>query len=452
MLRATTVAIGAAIAASQGVIVTEKGGSVTDGSSMWNTFAMARYSNFPKSFALSDTGTFGRLAWGIGGNNPVGIADYATQGSLIAEKLLSLGSDLTRAVVKGWLAKAPLNDDGHVFGTEGSEFHGGGQGAFEGNAEFILIARHYAAFSGDARSFNTTFERFVCFTDTQGNTKLAGAGHPGLDDSACSMPPGQIVGMSEANGWRFYSEGAFIAPYNQTIGNSTLRKTVHAHGKAPLQYVTLPVDTNALSFALTSGAPPQAQWPLVISIVDTASLKVVRNASFPPVSGNGWTSFDTRDSSGNPLPAGSYMVILAFDPLAAPPSFSGVRSTPHSDSLADALELGAGMPLPQWVIDVGPASPGGSSYQTFLEWDVSNPLAQWTSAPGGAPILPQTKPLGAQLNHALWWQLNNAFNPATGEYDALMITDPIYRGTDEAAVNSGCSYYDREWNAYERLC
>jgi hypothetical protein len=106
-----------------GVLVRETDGSMVDSTGVVAAYGFGQLSGVPKSFALSDTGPFGRLAWGIG--------DYATQGSLIAEKLLSLGSPHTAAVVRGWLARVPVNDDGKAWGTELGEFHGGGQGAYE---------------------------------------------------------------------------------------------------------------------------------------------------------------------------------------------------------------------------------------------------------------------------------------------------------------------------------
>lgn len=433
---------------SAGVVVTEAGGAVTDGSAMWNVFAMANYSNFAKSFALSDSGSFGRLAWGIG--------DYATQGSLIAEKLLALGNDASRSVVKGWLAKAPLNDDGHAWGTEGGEFHGGGQGAFEGNAELILIARHYAAFTGDSAAFSTVPERFTCFTDGAGTQHLAGVGHPGLDDSVCTVPPPQLAQQNyKGLGYRFYSE-LFASPYNQTIGNETLRKTIHAPGKANLQYITLPQPATALSFALVNGAPPQSQWPLLATVIRTSDGATVVSTRIASVSSASWASIDvTQQPGGGPLPAGSYVVTLVPDPAAAPHGYAGHNSAPHRDwkgaaeSVSAADEDGAsskagsirglkagsaasGPSLPTWVIDTNPTASGGSTYVTYLQW----------SGTPTVPALPPRKPLGQQLQSALQWQLNLSWNAATSAYDVLTIPDPIYRGTNQAAVNSGCSYYD----------
>lgn len=68
------------------------------------------------------------------------MADMATQGALIAEKLLSFGSaDVDVAHVALALLNAPVNDDdGFVHSSTNVQYHQGHQGTFEGNAEFMV--------------------------------------------------------------------------------------------------------------------------------------------------------------------------------------------------------------------------------------------------------------------------------------------------------------------------
>lgn len=78
---------GGVSAQGSGVIVTEVGaGAEIDSTPVWSDYSLAEPSwarAGTQAFSLSDKGDFTNKMWGIG--------DYATQGSLIAEKLVSLG-------------------------------------------------------------------------------------------------------------------------------------------------------------------------------------------------------------------------------------------------------------------------------------------------------------------------------------------------------------------------
>ena len=88
------------------------------------------------SFSLSDNARFARASWDCGG--------WGTQGAVITQKLLSLGSPQHLRLVRRWLLNTPVLSTGEVFATEGGQFHMGNDGKMEANAEFILSARLYA--------------------------------------------------------------------------------------------------------------------------------------------------------------------------------------------------------------------------------------------------------------------------------------------------------------------
>ena len=63
------------------------------------------------SYALSDIARFARPSWDCGA--------LGTQGSLLAEKLLSLGFPKHLKLVRRWLLNNPILPSGEVFSTEG---------------------------------------------------------------------------------------------------------------------------------------------------------------------------------------------------------------------------------------------------------------------------------------------------------------------------------------------
>ena len=82
--------------------------------------------------------------------------------ALIAKKLLSLGSDDDQRKVRNMLEVAPLDTDGQVFASENHRLHLGIQGELESNAELIMMARDYLAFTGNRVPFERTPDRLAC--------------------------------------------------------------------------------------------------------------------------------------------------------------------------------------------------------------------------------------------------------------------------------------------------
>lgn len=401
LARATALLASLLSCATAQTIVVESDGAYIDSAVAINayTYANSTISGQKSSFSVSDDGTFARISWGI--------SDYATQGSFIAEKACALAPpgasyNAHQIMVRNWLLKLPLTPDGRAFGTEGGELHMGGQGAYEGTAEVLLMARAYLAHTGDVLSFEWVPERLVCWTDANGVVRLAGVGHPGLDDSACSASPSSFL----AHGVNQFMPEGPIAPSAVTFGNSTVKTTIYAHAKALVQYITLEAAWSAVSVAVTVAGTGVGSMQAMI--VDSSTGKVVYSQPVPPQITTTWLTMALPP--GTTAPAGGYSIQLV--PAAE-------NSTPGS---AFAL---------QWITDARPTQPGKSSYYTYLAADYSTAV----------PSLPPVYTLGQQLSRALNWQLAlMATGPSS--YDILVIREAAYRGSAEAAVNSGSSYYD----------
>jgi hypothetical protein len=187
-----------AVAPPAGVVVTQTGGSVIDGSGVYSDWglAQAHWAHGLEAYSLTDKGDVANAEWGI--------ADYATQGSLIGEKLVSQGGASQRALVRSWLLK--LQRDGKAWGTEEGPYHMGGQGALEGNAEAILLARAHAAHSGEAAVFTSVPERLVCYVPAGSTTPVLAnlAAQAGLDSTACGVNPAPFQVPQRPQGGTFH--------------------------------------------------------------------------------------------------------------------------------------------------------------------------------------------------------------------------------------------------------
>ena len=179
----------AAEAAPRGMRVTLASSNATvDDSFAWSAWALAEppWSRAEAaSFALGGAGNFARVDWG-------GIAEYACQGALIAEKLLCMGGAAARAQVQQQLLTMPVSAAGQAWEAQNSQWHVQVQGAWESSAEALLMLRHLAAYS--AAPLALAPERLLCASRDGGATfSLAGVAQPGLTDAACAAAPAALL-------------------------------------------------------------------------------------------------------------------------------------------------------------------------------------------------------------------------------------------------------------------
>jgi hypothetical protein len=386
-----------------------------DSGAAWAGYALGNCTACVRSFAVSDGGVFGRLSWGV--------SDYATQGSLIAHKMLAFGPPALAAEVRVWLQAAVVNPDGKAWGTQNGEWHMGIQGTLEANAELTLMARHYAAHTGDASPFVRGAERLVCAADGGGTLRLLGVEHvAGLNDSACAVPPWALTEPSQP--WMGAAAALWwdaAAPAGiKTTGNATVHFPVLSHGKGLAQAVSLPFPTPALLLPLQArgaGSQPAlvaavyassnatGTWALVSSVTLPAT-PVGQWAALPPPSGAAWS------------PA-RYLLHVYIDPAAAQPS--------------PAAEMG-------WVTDGLAQADGAGAFVAFP------PTAPPDRTPGSPPP-PGVSPMRVAdtLATAMSWQLAAAWSndSEAGGWDVMVFRQAMFCGAAEGAVNSGCSYYDQ---------
>jgi hypothetical protein len=393
-----------AVAPPAGVVVTQTGGSVIDGSGVYSDWglAQAHWAHGLEAYSLTDKGDVANAEWGI--------ADYATQGSLIGEKLVSQGGASQRALVRSWLLKLPVQKDGKAWGTEEGPYHMGGQGALEGNAEAILLARAHAAHSGEAAVFTSVPERLVCYVPAGSTTPVLAnaAAQAGLDSAACGVSPGALPAA--------YPSAQLYPEWPAAPGTVVTQFfTLAADGKANTESLTIPAPFTSLSLALTpqgGGAP----WATTVLVADAATGAVVGRTTVTGGNFAAWTSVPVSSGGGPaPAPAGTYIVLVYANDKPSPP----------------AVGEGAGFTQLGWLTNAFPSSPGGSGQMTYAN-------SSATLVPADAA--PQT--LAQRLAAVMQWQLNASLLPDGSAYDVLVVRDPRYRGTGDVGVNSASSYYD----------
>jgi hypothetical protein len=468
---------------SGGIVVTEVGGAVTDGTEVWSNYSLAIPAWTTESdvaFSLWGGGNFAAYQWG---GAPLPIADYACQGAYIMEKTLAHARAGVDDTIASWLLSTlPYNPDGKPWEAQNSEMHVSHQGAWEAGGEVLAQMRIYAAHTGDLSLFQVAPERLVCASADGGATwTLAGAvRQPGITNAIClqapqSLPdfPGAAPAHPPASLYYDIPSAPFTS--NAPSGGYPL---VYNSGRALSTTVALagPFTTLALPLARRAGGGATVWWAN-ITVLDARTGAVVATAVVQPNAtaghalGSAWTVVDVSSSlSAAPAPAGLYTIILAAE----------------DDSPTDAGKPGDSWFLaPVWVTNMRPAAPGGGAGQltygntTFWLRDPGAPTSRpalatnrsatladavavelqrvrYAEASRGylgvslgdaaALVLSHTLALSSQLPRGAG-ALNDsgggdALPSSTSDYDVFIIPDPFYRGTGEDGVNTGCSYYD----------
>jgi hypothetical protein len=448
--------------AARGMRVTlASSGAAVNDSFAWSAWAMAEpaWSRAEAaSFALGGSGNFARVDWG-------GIADYACQGALIAEKLLCMGGGAERAEVQSWLLTMPVSAAGQAWEAQNGQWHVGVQGAWESSSEALITLRHAAAHGAIVpQLFARAPERLVCASRDGGATFApagSGASQPGLPADACAAAPAALLAAHPLSGAGAGACAAGLELFADTPAAPHPGPNAERDngGRLLAQALALPDGaTTHVSLALLPRASGATAWPTAISLVDVASGAVVAAAALPAGGAprNAWSVLDVRDGQGRAPPAGLYLLVLTAGAGDGP----GARPQ-------DSWFLGA-----SWASNACPATSGGASAATYglsplwnrnATADPSHPrLASSTIATSDAAVALEVRRLRAAaaagggdsgfgvslaqqatllLSHTLALSSQTPTS-AAGGYDVFVIPDLYFRGSLEDGVNSGCSYYD----------
>ncbi len=413
-------------------------------------FAGPAWSRAPyASYALGYPGNFAMRDWN-------GIAEYACQGSLIVDKLLFMGGPSERALVRSWLLTIPLSPSGAAWEAQNTQWHVATQGAWESSSEALLMLR-LAAAHGAAPALGAAPERLVC-ASTDGGASFSpvgsGAAQPGLPSGACAAAPGALLAaLPLVDGGCGARPQLFVdTPSAPFPGPGGGRDNA---GRLLLQAVALPRGVTHVALALTPRATGAGAWPAAVRLFDVATGGEVAGGAVPAGGAprEAWTVVDVRGGGGAPPPAGLYLLALSAGGGAPPPGRRAGDSwftSPSWVSNACAGAPGGGAAAatyggsPLWLRNASadPAAPRLVTAALDEGAAVALEAARVRAAPSGGALGVSLADTAARLLSHVLALCSLTPTSAPGRYDVFVVPDPMFRGSLEDGVNSGCSYYD----------
>jgi hypothetical protein len=409
-----------------GVVVMDTQGVVTDSTNAWDWYSMVTpewASASYISYALWGAGNYAAYTWSC--------ACYGTQGAYIFEKILAFGRPSDRYNALTALLAAPQQSDGKIWEAANTEWHVGHQGSWEAPAEFVIMAKMYAAYSGDKAAFTTAPERLVC-AQASGSSQwtLAGVPQPGLPADACTTSPSTLL-EGTGNGYTLFRDVVSMPLESGGLMNS---------GRILTETLNISVSFDALSVAVTFNARARSLWPANVTVYSVATSARVGFVNIDSASLlSSWTTVPMDATT----PPGTYLIVLT------------AADTAPGMSADSSWWLGA-----SWVSNAYPEERGGGNQATYGNtsvWMHTSGTPRANAIDAGQAIdneltrvaariagnLPVGKSVADSVTAATAFNLRlmsmTQPNNALGVY---VIPDSRFRGSMEDDVNSGCSYYD----------
>lgn len=373
--------------------------------------------------------------------------DVACQGSLNTERLVVMGDDESLQLVRKWLLTVPLDPDGRVWDSSGQQYHQKRQGAWESAAEWMLMARLYAAHSGDRAIFREQApERILCWEDADEKLHNPGVALGGSDD-LCSLshkdlldqlPVGQVIATEGYND--FYK--------TVDAGKDSPRKIVAA-ARRLVQRITIEGGhARALMLPLLlpdqHGGPPNSTYPAMLCVKAVASGQVTFRTGLFGQGGedveinSGWIKIKMSVD----LPPGQYDVALTAAHQTTPCRHTSQGCTPPVDSGAFSAK---------WLTIAAPTvagkpAIGGARVET---WGFEHAGANGTSSDNNSccaqSFATGQNALAARLERGMLWQLALAKRADDEEgYGVLTVPDAFFNGVP--AVGRGTSSASSMWD------
>ena len=374
--------------------------------------------------------------------------DVACQGSLNTERLVMVGDDQSLQLARKWLLTVPLDADGRVWDSSGQQYHQKRQGAWESAAEWTLMARLYAAHSGDRAIFREQApERILCWEGTDGKLHNPGVALGG-NDGLCSLTQREILDKLPA-GQAITTEGYSDVYKTVDAGKDSPRKIVAA-GRRLVQRITIQGGhARALMLPLLPhdqrGAPPNSTYPATLCVKAVAGGQVVfRTVLF----GQGGEDFEV-DSSGwikismsVDLQPGQYDVALTALHQTGACRHASQGCTPPVDS---------GSFSAKWLTIAAPTvagqpAIGGARIETWgFEHAGSNGTSSDDNSCCAQSFAPEQNTLAVRLERGMLWQLALAKRADGKEgYGVLAVPDAFFDGVP--AVGRGTSSASSMWD------
>jgi hypothetical protein len=276
--------------------------------------------------------------------------DTACQGAVNMDQLGLLATPDVIPTLRNWLVLAVIRQEdlpnaGQMWSQPGGPYHGFGQGAMEANAEFILMAALYAAYTGDHKLFSNAPDRLVCAKGRGGTWKHTGAGSS-WNSTLCSTKVPLLLSKQP----QLYSDIA--SPPHKTIPRGKSTPGLYpGQGKVVITRVTLSEDATALSIALSGSASTSAAFTACVRSLKAdhvVATVAVANGGLPTT---GWLEIHANGTSGT-FPAGVYDIAIRTASTADPEESLDLHSIDLHSIAAAHTPVG-------WVSDSAPTSSSG---------------------------------------------------------------------------------------------
>ena len=334
------------------------------------------------------------------------------------------------ALVKQWISNVPLDSDGRVWDSSNQQYHQKKQGAWESAAEWMLMARLYAAHSGDLAVFAKSIDRLLC-TEDVGTGVLRGSGAT-ANASLCTTAPSQIADESiELGLGNTYHAATTVPPFKtrdvprlQIAATKRLvqRFTTGVHAVAAL---LLPIGVNRGSLQ---------HYPATVCVKNAATGKVVYRAALNMTTRNVTSSGWTRVALKVPLPSGSTFDVAMTNAIV-PVHHSGATAD-CATWLTRTAVVGGGGRIGTWgYVHAGMNASNDNNSCCTGEW--SPPVSDVghgtnSSIPAFAPTL------ASRLEKGMVWQLGlaDATTPSASSsgpsfsprFGILIVSDAFHNG------------------------
>lgn len=376
--------------------------------------------------------------------------DVACQGSLNTERLVVLGDESSLQLAQKWLLTVPLDADGRVWDSSGQQYHQKRQGAWESAAEWILMARLYAAHSGDAAIFKEQApERILCWEGADGKLHNAGVAAAG-SDAICALTQGEILAQfanKPGTGQVITTEG--YSDYFKTV-DAGPRKIVAAARRLVQRMTIRSGSGGALALHLPlvlHNRPSNTTYPAALCVKHVASGAVVfRTTLFGPQSGEyeivrkDWIKVKLSSA----LEPGQYDVALTAAHQATPCRHANQHCTPAVDSAGFSAK---------WLTVAAPAEVsgkpviGGARIETWAyeHQGVNGSSDDTDNSCCAQEFEAGANTLAAKLERGMRWQLGLARRAGGREgYGVLAVPDAFFDGVP--AVGRGTSSASSMWD------
>jgi hypothetical protein len=375
--------------------------------------------------------------------------DIACQGSLNAMQIITTklrsGNDSALALVKKWLVSVPLDvdTDGRVWDSSNQQYHQKKQGAWEAAAEWVLMARLYAAHSGNLELFSSSIDRILCTEDAGSGAKRVAS--MGGNASLCTTPLEDIKMWAPTPALELGDVYEAQITGRPVATRDTPRLQIAAAKRLVQRFTTGPHPVAALIM------PIEASWSRVyaatLCLKDAASGAVVYRAALSSTTPNtitpaGWLRVLLQTA----LPAlTTFDVALTADPTQEQ------RSTERSPTWLTRMQVEGGRGRIETWGYVHAESAGGGSGQSR---DVNGSCCTQGNAASESGTAPTTT-LAARLEIGMQWQLELARRTtASAEeggggasaptFGALVVRDAYVNGVP--ATGKGTSSASSMWD------